>query len=139
MKTLKKIYLVSFLIGTMLTCTLLLQGNNTNTNSADKNSSLQLFVYAGENTSICDDDSFQTQGISSFLGTTLWRTSGDGFFENPYDPQTTYTPGEQDIANGEVTLKLLLLKNDSNKSRVSTSDSMTLYFGNCLRDSGLER
>lgn len=139
MKTTKNFLFVSLLIGAMVTSTLFVQGQKAKSNITNMNTSLQLFVYAGGDATICDNQDFQTQGVTTFTGTTYWETSGDGVFENPFDLQTVYYPGEQDMANGEVSLKLLSLHNAENKSRVASSDSMTLSFGNCSVVKGLER
>lgn len=139
MKTTKKIIFVSLLIGSMLSSALLIQGANAKKNSNNLNYGLQLFVYAGGDATICENNNFQTQGISTFLGVTLWRTSGDGVFENPHALQTVYIPGEQDIANGTVNLNLLYLHNEGQSSRVAIRDSMTLSFGKCSVVAGLER
>lgn len=139
MKTTKNFFFVSLLIGCILSCALFVQGQHVKSSSANMSSSLQLFVYAGGDATICSNDNFQTQGVSTFLGVTYWETSGDGVFDNPFSLQTIYTPGEQDIANGEISLRLFHLENDSSKSKVVSSDSMNLTFGNCWVVKGLER
>jgi hypothetical protein len=53
-----------------------------------------------------------------------WRTSGDGFFQNPRQLNAAYLRGQQDIANGSVDLQLTAfgyLPGDS------VSDQLTLY------------
>jgi len=139
MKTTKNFFFVSLLIGSLFTSNLFLQGQSDKSSSDNLNYSLQLFVYAGGDATICDNEDFQTQGVTTFTGTTLWKTSGDGFFENPYDLQTIYLPGEQDIANGEVNLNLLYVENEGSRSKATVRDSMTLSFGNCSVVKGLER
>ena len=133
MKTLKKIYLVSFLIGSLLTSALFVQGqfSEAKSNYCDCGS-IDPFISAGSDASVCDDDSeFSTNGASNIQGKTIWKTTGDGVFENPHSLKTVYTPGEQDIANGQVTLYLILLPNGSNEYQ-TVYDSMILYIGNCL-------
>lgn len=134
MKALKKALLLSLLIGGMLTTVLFVQGQNVKTSTNDNDFSSQTYVYAGVNVTICDNDNFKTQGISTFKGVTFWKTSGDGVFENPHDLQTVYFPGEKDKANGEVNLNLLYLQSEDTKgkkSKATASDSMTLNFENC--------
>ena len=58
--SLNKIYLISFLIGCMVTLALFALGANANTNSNSLNFSLNLFVYAGEDVTIRDNDNYQT-------------------------------------------------------------------------------
>lgn len=139
MKTTKNFLFVSLLIGAMVTSTLFVQGQNAKSNSVDMNTSLQLFVYAGGDATICSNDNFETEGVTTFAGTTFWKTSGDGVFDNPYSLHTTYTPGEQDIANGHINLMLYYIENEGSRSKVVSSDGMTLSFGNCSVVKGLER
>jgi hypothetical protein len=139
--SLNKIYLISFLIGGMVTLALYALGANANTNSNSLNFSLNLFVDAGMDVTICDNDNFQTNGISSFMGVTKWKTNGDGVFENPYDLQTVYFPGEHDIAAGKVKLSLIVSKVQANdyKFQAGFMDSMILSFGDCVDPGPLPR
>jgi hypothetical protein len=141
MKTTKKFLFVSLVIGSMLTSTLFTQGQNAKPSANGINYGLNLFVYAGEDVTICDYNNFKTQGISSFQGVTIWKTKGDGVFENPYALHTVYFPGTQDIANGQVDLYLLYYQtyNEGHKSKATITDSMILSFGNCIAPGGLER
>ncbi len=62
---------------------------------------------AGPDISTCNEDGVQLNGIvSGGNGNIEWNTSGDGTFDNPDQPQTTYTPGQGDINTGFVFLTL---------------------------------
>lgn len=57
----------------------------------------------------CYNDSIHVYADVVYYGTSAvesveWTTSGDGFFTDPSILDTYYTPGEQDIINGNVTL-----------------------------------
>ena len=123
MKTLKKIILVSFIIGSIFTSVQLTQGNNALTNQTvfglgDK-------ISAGPDAVIGLNPIFITQGSSSYSGFIIWTTSGDGVFENPYNVNSIYTPGEQDNILGHVTLTITLIPHGMHQSRL-IADSMTL-------------
>ena len=63
-------------------------------------------VYAGDNISICKDDEVYLEGTASNYQSIEWSTSGDGSFLDIYDLTTTYIPGNNDIASGELNLTL---------------------------------
>ncbi|PLW98273.1 MAG: hypothetical protein C0593_06065 [Marinilabiliales bacterium] len=65
-----------------------------------------LSVSAGDNTTICEDDVYATQGAASSYAGLEWTTSGTGTFDDPADLHTTYIPSEDDYAAGMVTLTL---------------------------------
>ena len=73
---------------------------------ADRN----LFVSAGIDINICDDETAQIKGFAANYTTLAWTTSGDGTFSNTSIYNPTYTPGSQDIANGGATLTLTATK-----------------------------
>ena len=58
---------------------------------------------AGE---ICEGETFELSAMVSETGSVSWTTDGDGIFDRPDDITASYTPGEQDIANGQITLTL---------------------------------
>lgn len=110
MKTLKKITLVSFLIGSMMTLSLYSQAqgptgihNNTSfiTNIP--------YISAGTDAFMCNGVKYQTSGSTSMSGTTYWLSMGDGIFENPFNLKTAYLPGPNDISDGQVTLRLHII------------------------------
>ena len=55
---------------------------------------------------ICEGESIDLTATIHEAGFSVWSTDGDGTFSNLANLETTYTPGEQDIANGFVTLTL---------------------------------
>ncbi len=72
-----------------------------------------LFIYhlpivdAGEDMDYCANiQSFQISGLAINSDDYFWFTSGDGSFSNDNLLETTYFPGEVDIANGEVEISL---------------------------------
>ena len=56
--------------------------------------------------SICEGETYEVNAIVDEAGNVSWTTSGDGSFDRPTDVNANYTPGEQDKANGYVTLTL---------------------------------
>ena len=55
---------------------------------------------------ICEGDSFNVNALVDEAGSVIWTTDGDGSFDRPDNVNANYTPGEQDKANGHVTLTL---------------------------------
>ena len=86
----------------------------TATNSLDEEITDQVTIHFHEATSIemdeegdlCENGSFDLSATVTESGLCSWDTEGDGSFSNINDPNATYTPGPQDIANGSVSLKL---------------------------------
>ena len=85
---------------------------------------------AGPDALICNNDYFITEGFNRTPVMSMWQSSGDGIFENSNDPITTYTPGEQDIIDGSVTLTLFLVPMGGGGSE-PIHDSMILHLNNC--------
>ena len=56
--------------------------------------------------SICEGESIDLTAMVDEAGFTQWETEGDGSFSTTLGAESTYTPGEQDIANGSVILWL---------------------------------
>lgn len=63
-------------------------------------------IDAGDNSTICENHSLSLAAQGSNYSSLLWSTSGDGIFSNPTHPETTYQPGLEDIAAGELMLTL---------------------------------
>jgi hypothetical protein len=62
---------------------------------------------AGSNDVICEDDSkYMEEAQAENYTSILWRTSGDGFFDDIHSINPIYSPGFQDIRNGSVNLYL---------------------------------
>ena len=81
-----------------------------------------LSVFAGPDIETCPDD-VQINGFVANETSMQWTTNGDGTFSNAAIVNPIYTPGAQDIANGEVTLTLTAYKGTE-----SMSDDMTVSF-----------
>jgi hypothetical protein len=62
--------------------------------------------YAGNDTTICHDDVLLLSGAIENAASSEWKTEGDGYFDDPFSLEATYTPGTQDIENGSVKLRL---------------------------------
>ena len=65
-----------------------------------------VMVDLGSDTLICVDETLQLNPVATNVDSLLWTTSGDGTFNNDTILNPMYTPGPQDISNGEVTLSL---------------------------------
>jgi hypothetical protein len=63
-------------------------------------------VNAGDDGAACEDGYFVTLGWTTNAWTTLWTTSGDGYFEDPTSTFTKYWPGDGDLATGHAILTL---------------------------------
>ncbi|MDB4303641.1 hypothetical protein N9934_02505 [Desulfosarcina sp.] len=134
MKNLQKIFLVCFLIGGMLTSALITQGQASKSKIKGVDYLPQAYLSAGEDASLCNDSKFKTQGVWQNLkdcgGKIIWKTSGDGKFGNPFSLHTIYTPGQQDIKEGQVMLTLIYVSYGE-LSTILQKDSMVLYLSNC--------
>jgi subtilisin family serine protease len=78
-------------------------------------------VDAGADTSICAGETFTTVATAEDYNSLEWTTSGDGTFDDPTVLNSVYTPGTEDIANGEAVLTLTAYGDNG-----STSNSMLL-------------
>ena len=63
-------------------------------------------ILMNDEASICEGETYNVSATVSESDNVNWTTSGDGSFEDCTNLETTYTPGEQDKANGSVTLTL---------------------------------
>lgn len=61
---------------------------------------------AGDDQTICADEVAQLGGSIENADSSVWSTSGDGLFTDPFSLATIYTPGTGDIASGSVELCL---------------------------------
>ncbi len=61
---------------------------------------------AGEDATICGNESYTLSGEAENEQSVLWSTSGDGSFDDATDLEAIYTPGSIDIVNSEVILTL---------------------------------
>jgi PKD repeat protein len=86
-------------------------------------------VDAGSNVIVCEGSTHTTSDatVTNYTSVT-WTTSGDGTFNNANLVNTTYTPGTNDIANGDVTLTLSAAS--GTVCGTSIDDSMVITFQN---------
>lgn len=63
-------------------------------------------VYAGTDTTICEDVLFQADATAANQQSIMWHTTGDGFFPDPTVVQAYYLRGNGDVAAGGATLWL---------------------------------
>jgi gliding motility-associated-like protein len=54
----------------------------------------------------CENNPVDLNASVSNASTVLWRTTGDGVFTNSNSVNSTYTPGTNDILNGNVTISI---------------------------------
>jgi subtilisin family serine protease len=66
-------------------------------------------AWAGFNAAICEDQTHQLNGVANHYNSIAWTSSGNGSFSNPAIPDPVYTPGQQDIDDGEVILTLTVI------------------------------
>jgi hypothetical protein len=78
---------------------------------------------AGEDSYICVNDQFETQGTGTSVLSIQWTTDGDGFFSPDNEFNSTYIRGSQDVANGGCTLTMTVIGFDEEQ----VSDDMYLY------------
>lgn len=66
----------------------------------------ELYVYTDDDAESCSNEPFTPYSCVLYPNEILWSSSGDGTFDNPSLEKPTYTFGENDVANGQVTLHL---------------------------------
>ncbi len=69
-------------------------------------------VDAGENITVCGTGSAQLAGQAENQESVLWTSRGDGIFDDPTLLNAVYTPGTDDITDGEVKLSLIAIATD---------------------------
>ena len=79
-------------------------------------------LFAGPDDETCQGESYNCLGSATNYNSVLWLTSGDGTFDFETILQPIYTPGDQDIASGNVTLTLTIIDADG----VEYDDDMLL-------------
>jgi hypothetical protein len=133
MKTLKRIYPWAILTGLIIMS--MLSGQGQFSASAAHNGALYNigpYVSAGLDATSCDNGPFITQGlIQGGNGLTIWKTNGDGTFNNVYNLNAFYTPGSNDRKAGVVILTLTYIFG-GNGGGGMIHDDMILYFTPCL-------
>lgn len=79
---------------------------------------------AGADTTICENLSYQLNGIATNYQSLLWETSGTGSFDDATILNPIYTPDANDIQAGSVILSLTAINPAVNDS----TDHLTLTF-----------
>jgi hypothetical protein len=86
---------------------------------------MALTIWAGPNDDVCTGN---TYNLSESYGTDFvsigWNTAGTGTFDDNTVMHPTYTPGQEDILAGNVTLSLTLTDDQGN----TVMDNMELSF-----------
>ena len=77
---------------------------------------------AGYDVTICEGSEAQVVGYAIHYDNIQWTTSGDGTFDDASIVTPIYTPGAQDIANGQATLTLTI-----NGGGETLTDEMTVF------------
>ncbi len=62
--------------------------------------------FAGNDTTICVNQSVTFTGTSTYASSVQWTTVGDGSFDDQSALTSTYTPGTADLSNGSVEIVL---------------------------------
>lgn len=81
-------------------------------------------VSAGFDAVMCDAAPIQLNGYAANYASIEWTTTGDGTFSDATIMNPEYTPGNQDITNGEVTLTLT----GTSSTSETMSDDVTITF-----------
>ncbi len=63
-------------------------------------------LNAGDDSSVCEEESLQLDATAVNFNSFEWSTSGDGIFDDPLLLNATYIPGADDILAGNVDLTL---------------------------------
>ncbi|MEZ5081885.1 MAG: C25 family cysteine peptidase [Bacteroidales bacterium] len=82
------------------------------------------FAFAGLDRGICETSSFETQGMAYVYDVVNWASSGTGSFDDTQNISAIYTPSQEDIENGSVTLSLTAYGPEIN---VSDDMILTIY------------
>ena len=77
---------------------------------------------AGYDVTTCAGNEAQIVGYAIHYDNLQWTTSGDGTFDDASIAMPIYTPGAQDIANGQATLTLTI-----NGGGETITDEMTVF------------
>ena len=81
-------------------------------------------LFAGPDDETCTEQSYQCMGSATNYASILWLTSGDGSFDFETILQPIYTPGPQDIIDGNVNLILTIVDVDGDEF----DDEMSLTY-----------
>jgi len=84
---------------------------------------------AGLNDSVCKNGTYTLAGEAEYYSSIEWTTDGDGTFTDVSLLNSDYTPGANDISNGEVSL-VLNVQSLAPCSEIITSN-MSLFVKDC--------
>jgi len=82
-------------------------------------------AIAGNDITICDDQTAQVEGNVLNAAGLEWSSSGDGVFNNTAINNPTYTPGTIDLSNGSAVLTILAIPNSP--CYQSSIDQLTVH------------
>lgn len=101
--------------GTSGYTTLSVFGSNISGNSDTSYFSINIIAQptsnAGSDTTICENSSYMLNGSATNYNYVYWNTFGDGSFDDPFLLNATYTPGNEDVINGNVDLVMFAFAN----------------------------
>ncbi len=84
-------------------------------------------ALAGPDAEICETESYLLAGATAInYGSVLWSSGGDGTFDDNTILNATYTPGQNDIIAGSVSLTLTAFGQGDEGTCDPSSSSMTL-------------
>lgn len=84
---------------------------------------------AGPDSTICTNESVMLDGSAVYQDSILWKSDGDGTFDDTKILNATYTPGSSDISNGFVWLRLTAY--DSLPCEASNTDKAKITIDDC--------
>ena len=87
-------------------------------------------AFAGVDTTVCNNDVVQLHGTIEKASSSEWTTEGDGYFDDPTSLNAIYYPGEEDIADGDVQLRLFAYA--IAPCLESHNDKKKITFDNCV-------
>ena len=83
---------------------------------------LRTSAYAGPDAQVCGGTAYQLNGDAVLYESILWTSTGTGTFDDNTILNPVYTPSEDDVVNGNVTLSITAY----GPTREDVSDSMEL-------------
>ena len=98
---------------------------------------MMISVYAGEDTTVCDDAIINLNAFGAYVTGEVsdgtWFTDGDGYFDNggtsmTFSQASRYTPGIGDLFSGQFVLTLVSDDPDGNGPKVEVFDQVIVTF-----------
>jgi hypothetical protein len=83
-------------------------------------------TYAGPDATICEGEIHQLNGCAQHFIEMYWQTTGDGTFDDSHSIAPQYTPGNNDILNGETTLTLIAQPNAPCSETITDDMQLTI-------------